>query len=681
MFKFTIYTSLLGISLLTIVTIDRVQAKTLEEIQAEQTQLLSLNLDQLMNQEVSSAAKKTEKLVSAAANIVVINADTLQRMGSKTLSEVLWTVAGLQVQNRNNNRHAVWIRGVQSRYNKVALFIDGVPFRDFFGGVSLDEEIPLENIKQIEIIRGPGSTLYGANAFSGVINIFTYNAGEKEHNNLVKTEIGNNQSQVGYFRVEDSTAMGHFQVQGKYFDTDGQTPKFDRTGKINNTDPAAQTLNHLEFKAASPERNLQLKASFSEFQNRNVNKGHQRPSDRTYERTLFSLNYAHDFNEQLKAQFNAYYTRYDRFEDERTYDIIPSGLGALNTREVYVDNIAMTGLNSTFEYLFGEKDTLIAGFEMQREETVDSYFTVNGERDTFVVNPQYQDLTNYGLFLQNTHAFIPEKRTLTTGIRYDILDSLSNQLSYRLSFFNAFSKQLSAKLLYGTAYRSPSFLESTRSETDFNVQELSTVEAQITYYQEEASYTLSTFYNQYKETTRLQVGPEEVAPNSDQSIYGIELETRFNLSTHLSSFANLAWLRAEYDVTGDKVPLLADWTAVVGLDWKQPIAAGEWGFHTQAILYDKRKDWPPSIWQAGQQQRYAGWTQDLTDGFMVWNSNVYYKGLNGWQEGLTISFSINNMLDEEYFTQDIIPPRSDRIAWFDVQYDQRQYYLSIGYEW
>ena len=134
-----------------------------------------MTIEELMKVEVISATKTLKKIGEAPSAITSITGREIEEMGARTLSDVLKMVAGFQILNRRNGRDMVWIRGVTTGYNtKVLLLIDGIPQRKaLLGEWSTDEEIQVNNIERIEIIRGPGSALYGGNAYAGVISVFT----------------------------------------------------------------------------------------------------------------------------------------------------------------------------------------------------------------------------------------------------------------------------------------------------------------------------------------------------------------------------------------------------------------------------------------------------------------------------------------------------------------------------
>lgn len=141
--------------------------------------LADLSLEELMNESITSVSKKDQKLGDAAAAITVISAEDLRRSGATQLVDALRLVPGMNVGAYNANQWAVSARGFNNVYaNKLLVLIDGrTVYTPLFSGVFWDLQQPmLEDIERIEVIRGPGATVWGANAVNGVINIITRNA-------------------------------------------------------------------------------------------------------------------------------------------------------------------------------------------------------------------------------------------------------------------------------------------------------------------------------------------------------------------------------------------------------------------------------------------------------------------------------------------------------------------------
>ena len=147
------------------------------------TDTLSLSLEDLMKVEVTSVSRKTQTLADTPAAAYVITADDIHRSGATSIPEALRLAPGVQVSAMGNDRWAVSIRGFADRLaNKLLVLVDGRSvYTPLFSGVLWETlDVPLESIARIEVIRGPGASVWGANAVNGVVNIITRPAFESQ---------------------------------------------------------------------------------------------------------------------------------------------------------------------------------------------------------------------------------------------------------------------------------------------------------------------------------------------------------------------------------------------------------------------------------------------------------------------------------------------------------------------
>jgi iron complex outermembrane recepter protein len=145
--------------------------------------LTTLKIEDLMNLDVTSASKKEQKISRVPAAIFVITQDDIRRSGAIDIPDVLRMVPGLEVAQINASTWAISARGFNGQYsNKLLVLIDGrTVYTPLFSGVYWDaQDVPLNSIERIEVIRGPGATVWGANAVNGVINIITQSARETQ---------------------------------------------------------------------------------------------------------------------------------------------------------------------------------------------------------------------------------------------------------------------------------------------------------------------------------------------------------------------------------------------------------------------------------------------------------------------------------------------------------------------
>ena len=141
--------------------------------------LKTLSIEQLLNVEVTSVSRRPEPLARAPSAIQVITQQDIRRSGASSLPEALRLATNLEVAQVDSRQWAISARGLNSTTaNKLLVLIDGrTVYTPLFSGVFWDvQDVPLEDIDRIEVISGPGATLWGANAVNGVINVITKNA-------------------------------------------------------------------------------------------------------------------------------------------------------------------------------------------------------------------------------------------------------------------------------------------------------------------------------------------------------------------------------------------------------------------------------------------------------------------------------------------------------------------------
>ncbi len=168
----------------------------------EEAPLAEMSLEALLDLEVTSVSKKAEPREEAPAAIYVITAEDIRRSGVSAFPELFRLVPGMNVARVDVNQWAISARGFNGLYaNKLLVLMDGRSlYAPFFAGVLWEYlDITLEDIERIEVIRGPGGTLWGANAVNGVINIITKHARETQ-GGLISAESGTDQKIVGVAR-------------------------------------------------------------------------------------------------------------------------------------------------------------------------------------------------------------------------------------------------------------------------------------------------------------------------------------------------------------------------------------------------------------------------------------------------------------------------------------------------
>lgn len=180
--------------------------------------LVDLSVEELMDVEVFSVSRRQQTVFESAAAVDVITSEEIRRSGATRLPEVLRLVLGVHAKHIDANKWAVTVRGFNNRFaNKLLVLIDGRSvYSPLFAGVWWEvQDLPLDIVDRVEVIRGPGGTLWGANAVNGVINVITKRADETQ-DTFVKGGYGPEERGFGSVthggRLADNT---FYRVYGK----------------------------------------------------------------------------------------------------------------------------------------------------------------------------------------------------------------------------------------------------------------------------------------------------------------------------------------------------------------------------------------------------------------------------------------------------------------------------------
>jgi len=199
--------------------------------QASPTELASKSLEDLMNIQVTSVSKREQNTSRVAAAVFVITQEDIRRSGATNIPDLLRMVPGIDVAQINGSTWAVSARGFNQQFsNKLLVMVDRrVVYTSTFAGVFWDVlDLPLDDIDRVEVIRGPGGTVWGANAVNGVISIFTKKAADT-HGAMVAAGGGNLQQGFGTLQYGGKLkGATDYRVYAKYFN---QSPILDLNGQ------------------------------------------------------------------------------------------------------------------------------------------------------------------------------------------------------------------------------------------------------------------------------------------------------------------------------------------------------------------------------------------------------------------------------------------------------------------
>lgn len=184
--------------------------------------LTQLGIEDLMKIQVTTASKQAQPLSAVPAAVYVITQEDIRRAGATTVMDALRMAPGVEVAQIDANKWAISIRGFNNRFaDKLLVLLDGRSvYTPLFAGVYWDmQDTLLEDIDRIEVVRGPGASLWGANAVNGVINIITKNSRDTQGSLATVSAGAARKGEAAYRYGGRLGERAHFRLFGKYFST------------------------------------------------------------------------------------------------------------------------------------------------------------------------------------------------------------------------------------------------------------------------------------------------------------------------------------------------------------------------------------------------------------------------------------------------------------------------------
>jgi len=419
--------------------------------------LASMDLEQLMDLKVTTASLFSDKLSEAPGIMSVVTSDELRRFGGLTLGEILDRVPGLtQSSQYFTDRSLVAADGDQTKTSgaHILFLINGRPTREVMeGGIISDllESFPVEILERIEIIRGPGSVLYGSNAFSAVINLITRKA-EGDHVSI-RGLVGPNGALAssGHFMYKrgDFSLVGASQIHEApnwnitYLvpsilqdnpDAPPEPPFHDVT-MIDRGTGDYLGMNYKGFSAMS---------AFTEWQTTAFVQGAVGETRQT--RDFGDLGYKHKVRENWEMDFNFDYTR-------TTFNTFAYPYTDRDSNEVVAEWTNLITLTS--------KDRLTAGMLFHRISGTEVASIDHAAEDAGGSRPAG------GFYAQIDHQLVPSVK-LIAGFQSNKFANIPFSTVPRVGVIWGPSHTVSIKALYGEAFRPPSIDETTLNLPDIH---------------------------------------------------------------------------------------------------------------------------------------------------------------------------------------------------------------------
>lgn len=637
-----------------------------------------------------SATKTLMESRKAPAINSVITAEEIRNMGARNVFDVLDKIPGVST-SWNQVKGIINVRGVQTDHaEKVLLMIDGVRIRDSYTGSPtflFGEDLMVENIKRIEVVRGPGSALYGASAFVGVINIITKDPEDYGDDTVVASAT------VGSFDTRQYNVLfahnkSDFKVSAhlNYFDTDGERPWIEEDALSNS--PVFNTSASLapgKAQGFDEKIDVGLKLQYKDFSlnGRIIDKEKglfagivgalNTESYLDVLMGLVDLNYHREISEDLNLSGKAYFVHMDYDANSVIYP--PGFTGGddigLIGRPLFKNDVI--GVELTANYTLG--DHLITSglvYENDRQYDVRS---INNFANPFSDPVDDSETGNYNKNVTRKiwAAYIQEMweitayDSLTLGVRYDHYNDFGGTTNPRIGYVHEFKNEIIFKLLYGRAFRAPNNNELysinnpvALGNPDLDPETIESFEASIEIpFLRYFNFNISYFHNVIDDIIRLDTSQSSPFPftnmTDESTINGVETELTCNFGKNRYGYLNASYQNSE-DNEGQDLPYVADWMGNVGYNHEF------WGKLNTNI----------NVFWIGERTRLEGDTRDEASSATLVDITLI---LRNFYKKFEIKGSAFNIFDEDFVAPSTITEITN-----DLPLHKRMYLVEVQYK-
>ena len=530
--------------------------------------LFNLSLEELMDIEVTTASKVEEKAFNSASAIFVITNEDIKRSGVTSIPEALRLAPGVQVAKIDSSKWAIAVRGFNRQYsNKLLVLFDGRSvYTPLFSGVYWDsQDYVLEDIDRIEVVRGPGGTLWGENAVNGVINIITKKAKDSS-GKYASTLAGNYEKFNVQFRQGGQTSNGaYYSLYGKYFAKD------DTNDTSNNSMEDQWKVSRSGFKYED-EYNASTKYSIQGV----VDEGKQNQtlflpitggstSEQEGDENFQGGNIIAKINKQIDVDKNLDIQLYIDHEDRNWL--------VLDQRRTTLD------IDVQYDFKIKEKHNSIVGFEIRdiHDKNEGKTLTISGTDYQYLdYTPEKLHYQIYSFFAQNKYEVKPDKFYVTFGSKfgYNEFTNFNIQPTIRTSyllndnqhFWTAISRAVRTPTrgeegldLLGLYNGSTGIYQAGDSSYDNEI--LTAYEAGYRFKKNDLSVDLTAFFNDYDDLRTFYLdGSNYVASNfGEAKVYGFEVVSTKDLQSNWRVSLTYSFLKTDaknkegYTYYGDNI--------------------------------------------------------------------------------------------------------------------------------
>lgn len=377
---------------------------------------------------VTSATKTEQSIKDVTSNIDVITAEDIEARKFKTVVEALQTLPGIQVSPSGGigQQTSVFLRGMAS--NKTLVLIDGIRLNDPTGlsGANF-EHLMINDIERIEVIKGAQSSIWGADASAGVINIITKSAQKGTHGNA-SVEYGRYDSKISKANISHKTDDFDAKLGLTRVDTDGfsaMTPRGEKAKKYEDDGYENTTAN--------------LKLGYNFDQNNRVST--------SYEIIDTKVDYDNSPNSNDKAKTKTHLANVN-------YE---------NKNDIAITNVYANYTDITREYSYGNFDGSVKEYGVKStvpylSET--SFITIGTDYKEFEhKNDLDKQYDNKAIYITNTNKFFDDKTIFTESLRYDKYSDFDNKTTGKVGLKQYIVDELNISSNYGTGYNVPTIYQ------------------------------------------------------------------------------------------------------------------------------------------------------------------------------------------------------------------------------
>jgi iron complex outermembrane receptor protein len=529
---------------------------------------------------VSTATKTLEHINKSGASVSIITEKDLKLSGARNLMDALKQVPGINVQTTNIGIPAVSVRGVKTDSSEKVLFmINGHSINNNLvngGATWAYRNFQVDEIKRVEIVRGPGSALYGTNAFVAIINIVTKTA-QDLNKSTVSLGLATNRTKRLNVSTSDKSENWNYAVNINAFDTDGISEEVDQDG-FGNSGQSYDWEERYDIGFNGQIHDLTLNAKLIQRKAGpyiGIASVLNDESKQDYLEYFVEATYQKPVNENLEITAKTYF---DHFEANNYWEIYPEGFpgfGAGSFPEGFIGSPTVKNrkfggeLQALIKLLNGNK--ILGGISFEKQTQFDVKHHTNFNPNTGAALDSYQDVSDTlnwnssndrditAAYLQNIWD-VDEDLRLIVGARHDHYSDFGDSFSPRSSLSWHINQSATLTLLYGQAFRAPNFGELYNINTpvikgneNLDAEEIETFEASIDFQiNKRQSAKVTTFKNNINNIIGYVGGT--ASNNGKLETKGIELEYTSRLQSGSSFGANYTYQYPENEATSSRAP-------------------------------------------------------------------------------------------------------------------------------